>query len=300
MMDATAQLFQEMTDRLSVGLNLLPDKPEETSDSTLRALWHAAADAPVSVEKASALPLPALGVTGVERLRTLIAQRLAGVPLAHLTGRQHFMGLELLAGKEALIPRRETELLGGAALAVLRSLAAGDDEVLVVDVCTGSGNLALALAFHEPKARVYAADLSTEAVALATRNARHVGLGQRVEFRAGDLLAPFDEVAFLGRVDLLVCNPPYISARKVDTMPGEIIGHEPRLAFDGGPLGIRILERLMREAPRFLTAAGILMFEVGLGQGPAILKRLAGNKDYTTLKSFTDAAGEIRAILAGR
>lgn len=297
--DVNVPLFQDLISRLSAGLMLLPDKPEETPDSTLRALWQAAAGVPLSVQKAGSVPLPVLDAKAVERLHALIAQRVAGIPLAHLTGRQHFMGLELLAGKEALIPRRETELLGRAALEILQSLAAGCDEVLIVDVCTGSGNLALALAFHEPKARVYAADLSAEAVALARRNARHVGLEQRVEFRDGDLLAPFDEAGFHGRVELLVCNPPYISAKKVDAMPGEIIGHEPRLAFDGGPLGIRILERLTREAPRFLSPGGFLMFEVGLGQGPALLKRLAGNKHYTVLKSFADDAGEIRVILAG-
>ena len=299
-MDTESLLFHDMGTRLTAGLSLLPDKPEETPDSTLRALWHAAADAPVSVQKAVALALPTLDADGVERLRTLIAQRVAGIPLAHLTGRQNFMGLELLAGKEALIPRKETELLGRAALDVLRVLAAGREEVIVVDVCTGSGNLALALASHVPQARVFGADLSSEAVALAQRNARHLGLQERVEFRAGDLLAPFDEPAFHERLSLLVCNPPYISSKKVDSMPGEIIGHEPRLAFDGGPLGIRIVERLTREAPRFLAAGGFLIFEVGLGQGPALLRRLAGNRGYTTLKSFADEAGEIRVILAGR
>lgn len=296
--DAKSILFQELSIRLSAGLSLLPDKPEETPDSTLRALWHAAADAPVSVQKAGTLPLPELDAVAVNRLQVLIGQRIAGIPLAHLTGRQHFMGLELLAGKEALIPRRETELLGRGALEVLQGLAAGRDEVTVVDVCTGSGNLALALAFHVPKARVFAADLSGEAVALARRNARHLGLQDRVEFREGDLLAPFDETTFIGQVDLLVCNPPYISSKKVDTMPGEILGHEPRLAFDGGPLGIRIVERLMREAPRFLRKGGFLAFEVGLGQGPALVKRLAGNKSYTDRRSLADANGDIRVIVA--
>lgn len=297
--DAMTRLFQELTSRLSAGLNLLPDKPEETPDSTLRALWHAAADAPVSVQKAGSLPLPELDAIAVNRLQMLIGQRVAGIPLAHLTGRQYFMGLELLAGKEALIPRRETELLGRGALEVLHGLATERDQVTVVDVCTGSGNLALALAFHVPKARVYAADLSGEAVALARRNARHLGLEDRVEFREGDLLAPFDETTFIGQVDLLVCNPPYISSKKVDTMPGEIIGHEPRLAFDGGPLGIRIVERLMREAPRFLRKGGFLAFEVGLGQGPALVKRLAGNESFTDCRVLKDAHGDIRAIVAG-
>lgn len=295
---AQALLFQELITRLSAGLCLLPDKPEETPDSTLRALWHAAADAPVSVQRAGALPLPKLDEMGVNRLQRLIGQRVAGMPLAHLTGRQHFMGLELLAGKEALIPRRETELLGSGALDLLQSLAAERDEVTVVDICTGSGNLALALAFHVPKARVFGADLSGEAVALARCNARHLGLEDRVEFREGDLLAPFDETAFIGQVDLVVCNPPYISSKKVDTMPDEILGYEPRLAFDGGPFGIRIVERLMRETPRFLRKGGFLAFEVGLGQGPALMKRLAGNKSYSGRRALEDANGNIRVIVA--
>jgi release factor glutamine methyltransferase len=296
--DANNILFQELTARLSAGLSLLPDKPEETPDSTLRALWHAAADAPVSVQKARTLPLPELDAIAVNRLQMLIEQRVGGIPLAHLTGRQRFMGLELLAGKEALIPRQETELLGLGALEVLRGLAAERAELMVVDVCTGSGNLALSLAFHIPKARIFAADLSSEAVALARRNAFHLGLHDKVEFREGDLLAPFDDAVFIGQVDLLVCNPPYISSKKVDTMPGEIVGYEPRLAFDGGPLGIRIVERLMREAPRFLRKGGFLAFEVGLGQGPALVKRLAGNKNYTDRRTLEDAHGEIRVIVA--
>ena len=296
--ESQPSLFQELNARLSAGLSLLPDKPEETSDSTLRALWQAAAGVLVSVQKAETLPLPALDTASRERLQSLIDQRLAGIPLAHLTGRQHFMGLELLAGKEALIPRRETELLGHGALDLLRALAARHDTVTVVDVCTGSGNLALALAYHEPKAKVFGADLSDEAVALARRNAQHLGLQDRVEFRAGDLLAPFDEPGFHGQVALLVCNPPYISSKKVDTMPGEIIGHEPRLAFDGGPLGIRIVERLMREAPRFLRGGSFLAFEVGLGQGPALAKRLAGNKNYAGHRLLKDEHGEVRVLIA--
>ena len=133
---------------------------------------------------------------------------------------------------------------------------------------------------------------------LARRNAQHLRMEDRVEFREGDLLTPFDDPGFHGRVDLLVCNPPYISSKKVDTMPSEIADHEPRLAFDGGPLGIRSVERLMREAPRFLCPGGYLAFEVGLGQGPALLKRMAGNKSYVRQRSLVDAAGDIRVVMA--
>ncbi|HJW11293.1 MAG TPA: peptide chain release factor N(5)-glutamine methyltransferase [Albitalea sp.] len=292
--------FEERCAALAKRLQTLPDKPEETAAATLRALWHLAAGNALSVEAAQERALPTLAADGERRLEELIAQRVSGIPLAHLTGRQRFMGLELLAGKEALIPRRETELLGRAALAVLQRLAATRERVTVVDVCTGSGNLALALAQHEPKAQVFASDLSEEAVALARRNAEHVGLSSRVELRAGDLLAPFDEPRFHGAVDLLVCNPPYISSQKVPAMASEISEHEPRLAFDGGPLGVRILQRLLREAPRFLASGGWLAFEVGHGQGPAVLKRLQAQGDFAATQTVADAQGEIRAILASR
>ena len=293
------KLYLDLAAQLSAGLRLLPDKPEETPESTLRALWHAAAGVSVSARNAGSLALPSLTAAETERLQGLVLQRIAGTPLAYLTGRQHFMGLDLLSGREALIPRMETELLGWGALEALQRLGvANGDEAMAVDVCTGSGNLALALAFHAPKARVYAADLSGEAIALARRNALHFQMQDRVEFREGDLLAPFDAPGFLGRVDLLVCNPPYISSRKVDTMPHEIVGHEPRLAFDGGALGIRLLERLIREAPRFLRNGGCLAFEIGLGQGPAILKRLSAGGRYSRVRPIEDGAGAIRAIVA--
>jgi len=293
------KIYLELAAQLSAGLRLLPDKPEETLDSTLRALWHAATGRSVSVRNAAGLTLPSLTAAETERLREFVLQRIAGTPLAYLTGRQHFMGLDLLTGREALIPRMETELLGSGALAALQRLGATNGgESLVVDVCTGSGNLALALAFHAPKARVYGADVSAEAVALARRNAFHLGLQDRVEFREGDLLAPFEEPGFLGRIDLLVCNPPYISSRKVDAMPHEIMGYEPRLAFDGGALGIRIVQRLIQEAPRFLRPGGCLAFEIGLGQGPALVKRLSADKRYSGLRPIHDEAGAVRAIVA--
>ena len=295
-----ARDFDSLLAALAERLQTLPDKPDETPVATLRALWHRAAGQALSVELAQQTALPALDEAAAARLTELMSQRLDGVPLAHLTERQHFMGLELLAGTGALIPRHETELLGHAALAILRDRAAAQDEVTLIDACTGSGNLALALAHHEPRAQVFAADLSAEAVDLARRNARHLGLDGRVELRVGDLLAPFDEARFHGAVDLLVCNPPYISSPKVATMPGEISDHEPRLAFDGGPLGVRILQRLIRESPRYLKPGGWLAFEVGHGQGPAVLKRLGAQHDFDRTDSVVDAAGEIRVVLGRR
>lgn len=298
--DRSIGLFATLAAQLADHLHTLSDKPEETVDTTLRALWHLAAGNPLSTDAASEAALPALSVEAEGRLRGFVNSRTGGTPLAHLTGRQRFMGLELLAGKDALIPRRETELLGNAALRLLREVAERQEQPLVVDVCTGSANLAASLAHFVPSARVYAADLSMDAVNLARRNLEWLELTDRAEVRQGDLLEPFESELFWERVDLLVCNPPYISSKRVEAMPEEIAGFEPRLAFDGGPLGVRILNRLVREAPRFLRKGGWLAFEVGLGQGRAVLQRLNIGGEYSDVESVLDTSGDVRAIIARR
>ena len=283
---------------LAIGLNALPDKPEETAAAALRALWFRAADILLSAEAACERTLVPLTSTLHSQLAGWVGKRLAGMPLAHITERQRFMGVELLAGPAALIPRRETELLGLAALGLLTAMPGGGAGTLVLDACTGSGNLALGLASRVAGARVLIADLSEEAVDLARRNVAHCGLQGRVEVRQGDLLAPFDTADIVGHVDLIVCNPPYISSGKLADMPAEIADFEPTLAFDGGPFGVRILQRLVREAPRFLRPGGWLAFEVGLGQGPAVVKRLTPAAGFDEVRCVADENAQTRAILA--
>jgi len=292
--------WNELHRQLHESLVILPDKPEETSEGTLKALWQKALGNSVSAVKADTLPLEELNQQQLNRLRNLIAQRLAGIPLAHLTGRQNFMGIEFIVGPEALVPRRETELLAAAALEQARECALHLKSLTIVDVCTGSGNVALALASHLQRdnipAKIFAADLSEDAVQLAQKNADNLALNHIVEFRAGDLLAPFELARFANSTDLLTCNPPYINRAKVESMPIEIAAHEPRLAFDGGPFGVSILMRLIDEAPRYLKPGGWLVFEVGLGQGPALVKRMERNSVYSEIKTTCDAAGAIRAL----
>ena len=293
-------MWNDFYQQLKDGLVILPDKPEETAESTLKALWQKVLGNSVSVVKAEALPLTELNATQIAELREIVARRLEGVPLAHITGRQNFMGIEFVVGPEALVPRKETELLASAALAKARERAAHSQPLLIIDVCTGSGNVALALAEHLRRdnvaAKIFAADLSEDAVTLAQKNAEHLHLQQMTEFRAGDLLAPFAEGQFENAADVLTCNPPYINRAKVELMPDEISGHEPRLAFDGGPFGVSILMRLLDEAPRYLKSGGWLVFEVGLGQGEALVKRLERNTNYQNIQTSCDESGSIRAI----
>jgi len=294
------ELYQRLLGQLETRLEILKDKPEETADLTLRALWYCAAGDAKSAQAAEHGVLPELENQQRELLADYVEQRLQGVPLAHITKRQQFMGIELLAGPEALVPRKETEILATAALELLKQIDVSQGAPIVKDVCTGAGNLAIAYAVHAPDARVYAADLCPNAVSLAKRNAVYVGVEDRLEIREGDLLAPFDEEFFLGSVDLLSCNPPYISSAKVDSMHNEIANHEPRLAFDGGPFGIKILQRLIQEAPRFIKPGGWLAFEVGLGQGPAWMQRLTKNKEFSEVRAVSDNEGNIRVLLARR
>jgi release factor glutamine methyltransferase len=210
------------------------------------------------------------------------------------------MGIEMLAGPEALIPRKETEILGYATLDTLRSIVIENDCARIIDLCTGCGNLALALAHHEANCQIGAADLSPEAVDLARRNVAYLGLSNRVQVEVGDLFEPFNHQDYLGKVDLVVCNPPYISTQHIAEMPEEIHAHEPHLAFDGGPFGVAIVFRLIKEAPRFLKPKSWLCFEVGLGQGDLITRRMARTGDYTEITPLPDANGAIRAIMARR
>jgi release factor glutamine methyltransferase len=293
-----AARFDALLDLMQCGLKTLDDKPEETPETALRALWLLAAGRPMSARLAADQAPDMLSAAQNDLLDTLVQRRLQGVPLAHITGRQSFMGVEMLAGPGALIPRRETELLGEAAAALVNEAVQSRGQALAVDVCTGSGNLALGIAAAVPQAQVFGADLSEEAVQLALRNAEHLGLSARVEFRRGDLLAPFDEGRFLGQVDVLSCNPPYISSAKVSLMAEEISRFEPELAFDGGPFGIRILNRLIAEAPRFIRPGGWLAFEVGAGQGVSVQRRLGANSRYGEIRTLTDSRGEIRALVS--
>jgi release factor glutamine methyltransferase len=294
----SSALYQESLSKICAALSLLPDKPEETPQSTLEALWHFASGNAVSAELALDQSLGTLDQTQQALLNALIERRLAGTPLSHITGRQRFLNLELLAGPQALVPRKETELLARAAISIARELVAQTETITVMDVCTGSGNVALAIAYHVPQASVYATDISDDAIALAIRNAEQLNLADRICIRAGDMLSPFDRPSFLRTVDMLTCNPPYISSTKVQLMPGEISAHEPGLAFDGGPFGISILMRLIQDAPRFLRPGGWLVFEVGLGQGRSLEKRVRGNVLYGEVRGLVDSAGNVRVIAA--
>lgn len=288
-------LHTRLLRRLATELRVLPDKPDETPEATLGCLWALAAGQPLTIGQLKGFVAQPLAAPAETHLLDLIERRLAGVPLAHLTGRQEFMGQVLLASPAALVPRRETEQLGFAAVERLRSLPTA--RPVVLDICTGAGNVALGIAAHVLGADVYGADLSKGAIDLARENASFAGRTD-VEFRCGDLLEPFVEVQFRHAADVITCNPPYISSARVENMPEEISRHEPRLAFDGGPFGVGIIRRLVREAPAYLKANGWLLMEVGLGQGAGVVRSLNADGAFDVVNAQTDAHGDVRVVEA--
>lgn len=290
------ELFNSLSNNLTNKLHLLEDKPEETIETTLKALWFAAAGIPVSAEGSYKLPVPELTEKQIVNLNQFIELRLNGTPLAHITKRQNFMGIELMSDKRALIPRKETELLGRKALDLSYRIVKSKGKINVIDVCCGSGNLGIAIAHFNPDCQVYATDISEEAVELARDNINLLNLSRRVHVSQGDLLSVFETNEFYEKTDLIICNPPYILSSKVQKMDSEIASNEPVLAFDGGMLGIKIIQKLITEAPKFLTNDGWLIFEVGVGQGNFIAQLCERSQLYQLIESGSDDSGNIRVI----
>jgi release factor glutamine methyltransferase len=289
--------WDEARRRLTEHLVTLEDKPEDTVDATLAALWHLAGGHRLSARAAMHEALAPLDADGQKRFAGYLEARLSGVPLAYLTERQSFLGFEMIVGEGALIPRAETEILGRAAIAIVRDLRADSGSIVIADVCTGAGNIAAAMALSRSDVVVQATDIASAALDVARRNLAHLGLADRVELRQGDLLDALDEGS-RGRIALITCNPPYLSDTRRSTMPVEIAEHEPQEAFDGGPLGLRIIQRLVRQAATLLRPGGWLAFEVGAGQGPGIIDWMGRHGSYVHVRPVTDDRGTIRAVVA--
>ncbi len=224
------------------------------------------------------------------RYRRLIERRLSGVPLAYIVGRKEFWSLSLRVQRGILIPRPETELLVEKTL----DLAAGA-AVTIVDIGTGSGNIALALARELPEARVIATDVSAKALRVAGLNAQDHGL-ENVAFVRGSLFSALDGLGLEGKCDFIVCNPPYVSVADWDSLPREVRDHEPRRAFLGGRTGLGFVRRLIKGSPAFLKPRAHLLFEVGYGQAAAAVSLLGPG--WTDVKSLADLRGIPRVIKA--
>jgi release factor glutamine methyltransferase len=218
-----------------------------------------------------------------DRYTELIARRASHYPLPYITGEAEFYGLTFEVTPEVMVPRPETELLVDLALA--RKPAS------LVDVGTGSGCIAIALATRLPDALVYAMEVSPTALAVARRNTERHGVARRVQLMAGDLLTPRPPL-----VDLVVSNPPYVASDDWASLPPSVRDFEPRLALDGGRDGLFVIHRLLSEAPAVLASGGALLVEIGASQGQAVAELAETAFPGASIRVYPDLAGHDRVV----
>jgi len=219
-------------------------------------------------------------------LRDLVQRRGEGEPLQHLLGTAEFSGHIFLCDKRAMVPRPETEQLVELLKSEIRN-----PKSEIIDVGTGSGVIALSLAAKWPEAKIVAADVSEDALALARENAVRLSLSDRVRFLKSDLLKNVD-----GMFDLIVANLPYVPAQDRHTLSREVL-RDPEVALFGGAHGDELMRRLIEQAPARLRPGGLLALEIGIGQSEALLSILAGKK-YRDICPKNDYSGVTRFLFA--
>ncbi len=234
--------------------------------------------------------------------RELIGKRADRIPLQHLTGVQSFMGLDFTVNEHVLIPRQDTEILVEEALRELH------DGMRVLDLCTGSGCILISLLAFSNDCIGVGADISAEALEIAKKNAESLlgngsfaaegsfcaegasGEEERITFVQSDL---FEYVR--GQFDMIVCNPPYIATKVIETLEPEVREHEPRLALDGSCDGLWFYKRIVKDSARFLKRGGMLFFETGYDQGGTV-RGLMEDAGFLEVRVVKDYAGLDRVV----
>lgn len=236
------------------------------------------------------LPDNEISQSSVELYRSMIEKRRKRFPLQQILGCQEFMGLNFFVNKHVLIPRQDTETLVEQVLEEQK-----DKDIRLLDVCTGSGCIAISLAVKGGYASVTATDISEEALKVAQRNAVSLECDARMRFFQGDLFAALPEKE--DKFDVITSNPPYIPTAVIRTLEPEVREHEPMLALDGTEDGLHYYRRIAAEAGRFLKKGGSIYLEIGHDQGEAVsvLMREAGFSDVRVLK---DLPGKDRVVCA--
>ncbi len=225
----------------------------------------------------------------VDRYREYVRQRLQHVPVQYITGVAAFRRLELAVTPAVLIPRPETEVLVDVALELL---PAGGR---VLDLCCGSGAVALSLAQEAVAAEVVAADVSDAALEVAKANGQCCGLAERVEWHCGDLFTP---LCGTEPFDLIVANPPYVRRSDLEQLAPEVRDHEPHLALDGGEDGLAYYRRIAQEAADLIRPRGYLLLEVGDGQSAAVADLLAQSERLAEVQIRPDLNQMPRVVVA--
>lgn len=225
-------------------------------------------------------------------VNAVVARRLTGEPIAYITGFKEFMGLDFLVNKNVLVPRPETEFLVERAIALARQRK----NPVIVDMCTGSGAVAVAAAVHIPYATVYGTDISEEALLIAMENAKKHNVSDRVSFFSGDGWQSLPDSLY-GEIDALLCNPPYVCREDIGNLMSDVRDFEPHLALDGGDDGLDFYRKIIPDLKDWLKKGGLAVFEVGVGQAESVMTMLKSSGMNNIVVSM-DYAGVPRTVAA--
>ncbi len=225
--------------------------------------------------------------------RASIERRAAGEPLQYVTGEMPFRHLVLHVEPGVFIPRPETEVLVDAVLEAIAAVG----EPRVVDLCTGSGAIAVSVAHEHPEARVWASDVSEHAVGAARRNALYADAADRVQVFQGDLFAPIPE-ELAGHLAVVVSNPPYIPTADLPELPQEVLGFEPKTALDGGADGLDVARRIAAESLDWLAPGGFLAIEVDETRAGALAEEMRADYDGVAVRK--DLTGRDRIVVGNK
>jgi release factor glutamine methyltransferase len=227
----------------------------------------------------------------LSRYRELVKRRRAREPMAYILGQREFYGRSFRVDRRVLVPRPDTEALVEVALARTGAVSMC---MRALDLCTGSGCVAVTIARERPTSTVYASDASADALAVARDNAQRLG-AHGVVFRPGDLFEATDASGL--RFDLVTANPPYVVSSEIASLMPDVRDFEPRVALDGGPDGLALLRRIVADAPARLAPGGVLAVEVGAGEAPAVVElfRVAGLGSVQVARDY----GRIERIVSG-
>ena len=242
----------------------------------------------------------------LDRLHDLVKRAGQHEPIAYLVGKTEFYSLQLEVSPDCMIPRPETELLAERAIEFLRTRSGPPTQGLVrragtqfvCDLCTGCGCIAVAIAKNTPLARITATDISDAALRVAAANVEEYQLKDRIELLHGDLFDPIMPQLDVHKFDLIVCNPPYISAAEFEALDKNVKDYEPKLALHAGDNGLDIYRRIIEKADEFIKPDAALMLEIGYAQGRAIKELLEKAGAFAEIKIEKDFHDNDRIVIA--
>jgi len=215
--------------------------------------------------------------------RNIILKKSSTIPNEYVIESCMFMGNSFKCNSSTLIPREDTEVLVANSLKLIDDI---DHQIRIIEIGTGSGNIAVSIALKNNLTKIYTSDISDDALNIAKQNITSYNLEKRVFPYRGDMFDPFKNLGLKKKVDMIISNPPYIPTNKLKTLSKDIIDFEPILALDAGPYGMNIIKKLIKSSPSFLKMNGFLVFEFGEKQDRMVKRLLERSGYFTEIKFY--------------